>query len=198
MAGSKTPIHTGRWQRDPAGSSEWHHRSGEVVRTPLSKFPLLFPQKWHLSPCSTHTNTEMSWVTMFPPSCQLKSQADPFQNCALSFLMVQQLLPGDFWSLPLSLLSLLCLPCLSFLFTLPPSLIISFYIEKVIDQISLYVLAFHTPLQKSIQWIPENKKMPSKVGELQGGWSERQRNIWREGEMVFLKQYLISVSGTQI
>lgn len=63
-------------------------------------------------------------------------EADPLQTCAWSFLMVQQLLPGDFWSLPLSLLFILCVPCLSLLLTLPPSLI-SFFIEKAIDQISL-------------------------------------------------------------
>lgn len=43
----------------------------------------------------------------------------------------------------------------------------------------------------------QKTKKPWKVNELQSGWSKRQRNVWKEGEMVFVKQYLTPVSGIQ-
>lgn len=111
--------------------------------TPLSRFPLLLPQKWHLCPCSTHIDTEMSWGWSSPNLClELLNGAAIIAWRLLVFTIVFIIYPLSTWFV---------------LVTLSPSLI-SFHTEKPIDQISLHVLAFHVPLQKSIQWIPENEK----------------------------------------
>lgn len=144
-AWGQDPTYSSGWHRDSTGSRVWHHRSGKVVPTPLSRFPLLLPQKWHLCPCSTHTDTEMSWGWSSPNLClELLNGPAIIAWRLLVFTIV-------FIIYPLSTLFVLL--------TLPPSLI-SFYTEKAIDQIPLHVLAFHWPLQKSIQWIPENEKKP--------------------------------------
>ena len=75
-------------------------------------------------------------LPLFPLLTSHKVQTGPLQSCACSFLRAHELLSGDFWSLPLSLLPLvyqvLCFLFITYPFTYYPACT-----EKIIGRITL-------------------------------------------------------------
>lgn len=80
-------------------------------------------------------------VLLFLFSYHLESSGCLSPKLCLEFLMALQLVTQDFWSLPLSSLSIRFVS----VFLLPPLLTIPFYIEKVFDQIILTRQTSHPP-----------------------------------------------------
>lgn len=76
------------------------------------------------------------YVPLVSPSYQSQSPDGPLQCCACSFIRAHQFLSGDFWSLPLSPLSLvyqvLCLLFITYPFSYYPACT-----EKITDWIAL-------------------------------------------------------------